>query len=120
MDVLMVAAELGPYARATEAGDAIPSLAKALRQLGHRVTVALPRYGAFEAHGVAARRLTPRGRGREVNVYDGQPRPASNSCCSTCPAYPSPWGSAPRAVGCGRLGPYLAPGERQRVRAPAP
>jgi starch synthase len=74
MDVLMVAAELGPYARATEAGDAIPSLAKALRQLGHRVTVALPRYGAFEAHGLfAARRLTPLAvAGGEVNVYDGQ------------------------------------------------
>lgn len=70
----MVAAELGPYARVTEAGDVIPSLAKALRQLGHRVTVALPRYGAFEAHGLfAARRLTPLAvPGGEVNVYDGQ------------------------------------------------
>lgn len=60
MDILMVAAELAPYARVTEAGDAVPALAKALKQLGHRVTVVLPRYAAFEAHGLLlARRLTP-------------------------------------------------------------
>jgi starch synthase len=74
MDVLMVAAELGPYERTTEASDAIPALAKVLRQLGHRVTVALPRYGSFEAHGLlVARRLTPLSLpGGEVTVYDGQ------------------------------------------------
>ena len=70
----MVAAELGPYERSTEAADAIPALAKVLRQLGHRVTVALPRYGSFEAHGLlVARRLTPLAvPGGEVTVYDGQ------------------------------------------------
>lgn len=70
----MVAAELGPYERSTEAADAIPALAKVLRQLGHRVTVALPRYGSFEAHGLlVARRLTPLPvPGGEVTVYDGQ------------------------------------------------
>jgi len=70
----MVAAELGPYARATEAADAVPSLAKALRQLGHRVTVALPRYRGFEAQGLlVARRLTPLTvGGAEVTVFDGQ------------------------------------------------
>ncbi|HEX6766425.1 MAG TPA: glycogen/starch synthase [Polyangiaceae bacterium] len=70
----MVAAELAPYARATEAADAVPSLAKALRQLGHRVTVALPRYRGFEAQGLlVARRLTPLAvAGGEVTVFDGQ------------------------------------------------
>jgi starch synthase len=74
MEVLMVAAELGPYARATGAADAVPSLAKALRQLGHRVTVALPRYRGFETQGLlVARRLTPLAvGGREVTVFDGQ------------------------------------------------
>jgi starch synthase len=74
MEVLMVAAELGPYARATGAADAVPSLAKALRQLGHRVTVALPRYRGFEAQGLlVARRLTPLPVGDgEVTVFDGQ------------------------------------------------
>lgn len=71
----MVAAELGPYARATDAGDAVLALAKSLRQLGHQVTLALPRYATFEAHGLlVARRLTPLpvGRGQEVTVFDGQ------------------------------------------------
>ena len=70
----MVAAELGPYARGTETADAVPSLAKALRQLGHRVTVALPRYRGFEAQGLlVARRLTPLAvAGGEVTVFDGQ------------------------------------------------
>ena len=70
----MVAAELAPFARATEAADAVPSLAKALRQLGHRVTVALPRYRGFEAEGLlVARRLTPLSVGpTEVTVFDGQ------------------------------------------------
>jgi starch synthase len=74
MEVLMVAAELAPYARATPAADAVPSLAKALRQLGHRVTVALPRYRGFEAQGLlVARRLTPLVvDGGEVTVFDGQ------------------------------------------------
>jgi starch synthase len=75
MDILMVAAELGPYARATDAGDAVLALAKSLRQLGHHVTLALPRYATFEAHGLlVARRLTPLpvGRGQEVTVFDGQ------------------------------------------------
>jgi len=71
----MVAAELGPYARASDAGDAVLALSKALRQLGHQVTLALPRYPTFEAHGLlVARRLTPLsiGEGREVTVFDGQ------------------------------------------------
>jgi starch synthase len=74
MDILMVAAELAPYARVTEAGDAVPALAKALKQLGHRVTIVLPRYAAFEAHGLLlARRLTPLpAPGGDITVFDCQ------------------------------------------------
>src|SRR5436190_4265451 len=75
MDILMVAAELGPYARASNAGDAVLALSKSLRQLGHQVTLALPRYPTFEAHGLlVARRLTPLvlGGELEVTVFDGQ------------------------------------------------
>jgi starch synthase len=74
MDILMVAAELAPYARVTEAGDAVPALAKALKQLGHRVTLVLPRYAAFEAHGLLlARRLTPLpAPGGDITVFDCQ------------------------------------------------
>jgi starch synthase len=74
MDILMVAAELAPYARVTEAGDAVPALAKALKQLGHRVTLVLPRYAAFEANGLLlARRLTPLpAPGGDITVFDCQ------------------------------------------------
>jgi starch synthase len=74
MDVLIVTAELAPYARVTDAGDVVFALAKGLRQIGHRVTIALPRYGAFEEHGLLlARRLTPLVvDGVEVTVFDGQ------------------------------------------------
>ena len=75
MDILMVAAELGPYARASEAADVVAALSKTLRQLGHDVTLALPRYPGFEAHGLLmARRLTPLSLagGGEVMLFDGQ------------------------------------------------
>ena len=71
----MVSPELAPYARASEAADSVASLAKALRQLGHEVTVAAPRYPAFEEAGLlVARRLTPveLAGGGEVTVFDGQ------------------------------------------------
>jgi len=75
MDILLVTAELAPYAQATPAADTVAALAKALRQLGHDVTLAAPRYPGFEASGLlAARRLTPlvlEG-GTEVHVYDAQ------------------------------------------------
>ncbi|HEX5099960.1 MAG TPA: glycogen/starch synthase [Polyangiaceae bacterium] len=74
MDVLMVTAELSPYVRATPAGDVVLALTKGLRQLGHRVTLAMPRYAAFEEHGLLlARRLTPLSvEGADVTVFDGQ------------------------------------------------
>jgi starch synthase len=75
MDILLAVAELTPYVRETEACESAAALVKALRQLGHRVTVAAPRSPGFEAGGLlAARRLTPLTLedGREVNVLDGQ------------------------------------------------
>jgi len=75
MDILLALAELAPYVRETEACNSAAALVKALRQLGHRVTVAAPRSPGFEAGGLlAARRLTPLtlADGGEVNVLDGQ------------------------------------------------
>ncbi|HEX7452027.1 MAG TPA: glycogen/starch synthase, partial [Polyangiaceae bacterium] len=75
MDILLAVAELAPYVRETEASESAAALVKALRQLGHRVTVAAPRTPGFEAGGLlAARRLTPLTLqdGSEVNVLDGQ------------------------------------------------
>lgn len=70
----MVSAELSPYARASEVGDVVAGLSKALRQLGHRVTLALPRHPGFEAGGLLmARRLTPLSLGgSDLTVLDGQ------------------------------------------------
>ncbi|MEY2931959.1 MAG: hypothetical protein RL033_2708, partial [Pseudomonadota bacterium] len=71
----MVAAELSPYARAGETADAVAALSRMLVQLGHEVTVALPRYGNFEDQGLlVARRLTPLRipSGESVTVFDGQ------------------------------------------------
>jgi starch synthase len=75
MDVLMLAAELGPHARATPAADSIAALAKSIRQLGHTVTLALPRTPGFVGSGLLlARRLSPLvlEPGLEVTVLDGQ------------------------------------------------
>lgn len=71
----MVASELAPHARSTPAADSIAALAKALRQLGHTVTVTLPQSAVFAASGpLLARRLSPLviEPGQEVTVLDGQ------------------------------------------------
>jgi starch synthase len=75
MEILMVAAELSPYARAGETADSVAALSRMLVQLGHEVTVALPRYPSFEDQGLlVARRLTPLrlATGESVTVFDGQ------------------------------------------------
>jgi starch synthase len=75
MEILMVAAELSPYARAGETAEAVSALSRMLVQLGHDVTVALPRYASFEDQGLlVARRLTPLrlSSGESVTVFDGQ------------------------------------------------
>lgn len=75
MNILMVTAELAPYARATRAADTVAALSKALCQLDHRVTVVAPRHPGYEAQGLlAARRLTPLklDGGVQVTVLDAQ------------------------------------------------
>src|SRR5690348_5721860 len=84
MDILFVATELAPMVKVGGLGDVVAALAKALRLLGHKVTIALPRYPALEAGGLLlARRLTPlvlpgpsgsrsHGDSAELTVFDGR------------------------------------------------
>src|SRR5580704_5478682 len=85
MEILFVASELAPMVKVGGLADVVAALSKALRLLGHKVTIALPRYPGVEAGGLMlARRLTPvvlpddpslglRGSTPvEVTVYDGR------------------------------------------------
>jgi len=82
MDILFVAPELAPMVKVGGLADVVAALSKALRLLGHKVTIALPRYPGVEAGGLMlARRLTPIQLpahpklgipGAEVTVYDGR------------------------------------------------
>jgi starch synthase len=92
MDILFVASELAPMIKVGGLADVASALAKALRLLGHKVTIAIPRFPALEAGGLMlARRLTPlvlpldpqhagataerdlgRGRRAEVTLFDGR------------------------------------------------
>jgi starch synthase len=79
MDILFVATELWPYVKVGGLADVTASLTKALRGLGHKVTLVLPRFPVFEEGGLlVARRLTPlklaMGKTRTVDatVYDGR------------------------------------------------
>lgn len=80
MDILFVVTELAPVVKATSLADAVFALSKSLKSLGHRVTIAMPRYPVLDRAGVlAARRLTPLSLGstgegvpREVIVFDGR------------------------------------------------
>jgi len=89
----MTSAELGPQARATLAGDSIAALSKALRQLGHTVTVAMPRYPSHEASGLLlARRLSPLviEPSLEVTVLDGQLASGVSLVLFDSPAFAEP------------------------------
>lgn len=78
MDLLFVATELAPFVKVGGLADVTAALTKTLRQLGHKVTLAMPRYPAFERGGMlVARRLTPLAlelgdSTLEVTVYDGR------------------------------------------------
>lgn len=78
MDILFVTTELAPYVKVGGLADVSAALPKTLKSLGHRVTVVMPRYAAFEQAGLLlARRLTPLrielgGVTHEVTVYDGR------------------------------------------------
>jgi starch synthase len=78
MDILLVSSELSPFAKVGGLADVVSALGKALRQLGHKVTLAMPRYPSLERGGLlVARRLTPLsfemgGQRIDVTVYDGR------------------------------------------------
>jgi starch synthase len=78
MDILFAATELHPLAKVGGLADVVAALSKSLRQLGHKVTLAMPRFSAIAAGGLLlARRLTPivfdfGGTPCEVTVYDGR------------------------------------------------
>ncbi len=60
MDILFACTELAPYVKVGGLADVALSLPKALRALGHKVTVIVPRFPGFEGGGLlVARRLTP-------------------------------------------------------------
>jgi starch synthase len=78
MDILHIASELAPHAKVGGLADVTAALTKHLRLLGHKVTLAVPRYASLEAGGLLlARKLTPLvfeldGKRREAIVYDGR------------------------------------------------
>src|SRR5262249_51784495 len=78
MDILFVASEIAPMVKVGGLADVVAALSKSLRVLGHKVTVAMPRFPGFAAAGVmVARRLTPLslpgpGARVEVTLFDGR------------------------------------------------
>lgn len=78
MDILFATTELAPYVKVGGLADVASSLPKALRGLGHKVTIVVPRFPGFEAGGLlVARRLTPLKLAHgdttvEVTLYDGR------------------------------------------------
>lgn len=78
MDILFATTELAPYVKVGGLADVAAALPKALRALGHKVTIALPRYAALENQGLLfARRLSPLkltlgDRAFEAALYDGR------------------------------------------------
>lgn len=78
MDILFVTTELAPFVKVGGLADVTAALTKALRMLGHKATIVLPRFPGFEAGGLLlARRLTPLklalgDRNLEVTVFDGR------------------------------------------------
>lgn len=80
MDILFVASELAPMVKVGGLADVVAALSKALRLLGHKVTILLPRHPALERGGLLlARRLTPMvipaangGERLEVTLFDGR------------------------------------------------
>jgi len=77
MEILFLSTELAPFVKVGGLADVVAALPKALRALGHRVTIVLPRFPAFEQGLLFARRLTPLtfslgDRDFEVTVFDGR------------------------------------------------
>ncbi|HEX7663675.1 MAG TPA: glycogen synthase GlgA [Polyangiaceae bacterium] len=78
MDILFASTELAPFVKVGGLADVAAALPKALRALGHRVTVVVPRFPELEAGGLlVARRLTPvkfqlGSKAIEATLFDGR------------------------------------------------
>ena len=78
MEITFITTELAPFVKVGGLADVSAALPKALRALGHSVTVVVPRFPALEAHGLLlARRLTPLrftlgDRSLEATLLDGR------------------------------------------------
>jgi starch synthase len=78
MEVTFVTTELAPFVKVGGLADVSSALPKALRALGHAVTIVMPRFAALEKHGLLlARRLTPLrftlgDRAFEATLFDGR------------------------------------------------
>jgi len=78
MEILFVTTELSPFVKVGGLADVSAALPKALRSLGHAVTIVLPRFPSLEAQGLLlARRLTPLrfslgDANFEATLYDGR------------------------------------------------
>jgi starch synthase len=78
MEILFVTTELAPFVKVGGLADVSAALPKTLKALGHKVTIVMPRFPAFEEAGLLlARRLTPLsitlgGKTHEVTVFDGR------------------------------------------------
>jgi len=78
MEILFATTELAPFVKVGGLADVSAALPKTLKSLGHKVTIVMPRYPAFEDAGLlVARRLTPMtidlgGSPQEVTVFDGR------------------------------------------------
>ncbi len=78
MDITFVTTELAPFVKVGGLADVSAALPKALRGLGHSVTLVMPRFPALEQQGLLlARRLTPLRftlgeRAIEATVLDGR------------------------------------------------
>ena len=76
MEILFVTTELAPFVKVGGLADVSAALPKTLKALGHKVTIIMPRFSAFEEAGLLlARRLTPltldfAGEKRDVTVFD--------------------------------------------------
>ena len=78
MEILFVTTELAPFVKVGGLADVSAALPKTLKAFGHKVTIVMPRFPAFEEAGLLlARRLTPLhldlgGKTHEVTVFDGR------------------------------------------------
>jgi starch synthase len=78
MEITFVTTELSPFVKVGGLADVSTALPKALRSLGHSVTIVVPRFPELEAQGLLlARRLTPLRftlgeRTFECTVFDGR------------------------------------------------